>query len=121
MNHTGKFQNRSCIVNMKEKMPRSKLKSKLERLKIRDDIAEFLKKLPLKDMKESQIGNHVYSAAGKIRVGTSYKPTVMRIRIVDEEIIVFISIPSDNVLIRCPFEPGESAKTVLESLKKALN
>lgn len=106
---------------MKENMSKAKLKSKLERLKIRDDIAEFLKKLPIKDMKESQIGNHIYSGAGKIRVGAFYKPTTLRIRIVDDDIIVLISIPSDNVLIKCPFEPGESARTVLEALRKIMN
>lgn len=106
---------------MKENMSREKLRSKLERLKIRDSIADFLKGLPLKDIEESQVGNHIYSAVGKIRVGAFYKPVAVKIRIVDDDIIVLISIPSDSVLIRCPFEPGESARTVLESLKKILN
>jgi len=99
----------------------TKLKSKLERLKIRDDIESFLKKLPLKDMEESQIGDYIYSGKGKMYVGSRSIPVKIRIKIMDGGIVVTVSSPLAGILVKCPFEPVEAAKSVRQEIKKSFN
>jgi len=98
-----------------------KLRSKLERLRIRDDIADFLRRAPLIEMVENQVGNHIYSGRGKIRIGNSYTPVVVRVRMVREEVIVVLLAPEAGVNIRCPFEPKEAAKMVSKVMEDSLN
>jgi hypothetical protein len=98
-----------------------KLRSKLERLRIRDDIADFLRKAPLRDMVEDQVGNHVYSGKGKIRIGNSYVPVIVRVRMAGGEFIMILKAPSIGVTVKCPFEPKEAARAVSEAVQNNLN
>lgn len=107
---------------MKENQKRrSKLRSKLERLKIRDNIAIFLRKMPLKDFEENQVGNHIYSGKGKLRVGSRYTPVVIRIRMIEEEIRVIVLSLTAGIRISCPFEPIRAAEFIRQEIKKGFN
>jgi len=88
---------------------------------MRDDIADFLKRIPLKDMKESQVGNYIYSGKGKLYVGTVYRPVTIYIRLSKGETVMSLSAPTAGILVKCPFEPGPASKTIREAIKKSLN
>lgn len=99
----------------------TKLKSKLERLKIRDSIESFLREIPLKGMEESQLGSYVYSGKGKMYVGSRFVPVKIYIKMADGDIVVTVSSPSAGILVECPFEPLEAAELVRREIKKSFN
>jgi hypothetical protein len=110
---------------MKQKTAR-KAKSKLLRLEIRDDIASFLRESPLYDMVETQVGNHIYSGSGKLKVGNTFAPVTLRIRVVNDDTMLYLSAPSVHISIACSFGPGQSeilkaVFVVRESITKSLN
>lgn len=99
--------------------PPTKLISKYHRLRMSDDIRGLLKQLPVRRMQESQVGNHVYQGAGEIKVGTSYIPVSLRIRIVRGRPTVFLNADRAGIAVTCPFEGAD--KAVKEAIRKSLS
>ena len=98
-----------------------KLISKLLRLNLRDSIAQFLRTAPLSEMIETQVGNHIYSGKGKLKVGGSLANVTMRIRIVDGITTLYLNSPSVGIEIECPFEPKTACVAVKTAVKAVLN
>lgn len=100
---------------------KKKLLSKLERLRIRDDIARFLRESPLKEVEESQVGNHVYSGSGRVRIGTSYAAFTVRIRMVGGSTMMYFRAPSAGISVACTFEPRGAAAAVRKAVRDSVN
>lgn len=98
-----------------------KIRSKLMRLKIRDDIADFLRKAPLIDMEENQVGNHIYSGTGIIRLGNRHAEAIIRVRMVGNKTVLYFKVPRAGIHIRCPFKPREAAELIRREITKNLN
>jgi hypothetical protein len=69
----------------------TKIVSKYYRIKMSDEIRHFLKQLPIRNMVESQVGNHIYMGNGELQIGSEYVKMCLKIRLVQKKPVVSIS------------------------------
>lgn len=102
-----------------------KVVSKLIRIQIGDEIRGFLKGVPFVSLKESQVGNHVYWAAGKLKLGSSSDGVTVRIWIEEEQIQLCVRTEKAGIEVKVPFgnkkERKEAAKAVIAAIQKTFN
>jgi hypothetical protein len=88
-------------------MSTEKVFSKYYRIRMSEQIHNLVEALPLKGMKETQVGNHVYSGSGFLCVGETKYPVTLRIRLVDGSAIVHMTSPSLLLNVTCSFEDSK--------------
>lgn len=95
--------------------------SKFFRLKLRDRLERCLQTLPVEDLEEDQVGDFVYSGSGRMVVGTSYAPTRVRVRMVDDVPTLYVKVPSRGISIALPLEGEGTAEAVRREAQRALS
>lgn len=98
-----------------------KVISKYYRLKMTDRLQTVIRDLPIRGMRENQVGNHVYSGIGEMKVGAGYFPVTVHVRIVHGTPRVYISAPGAGIEVSCPFDKNGTGEAVKEAIRKSLN
>lgn len=95
---------------------RRKIISKLYRLKMTSDLRRFIDSIPVRNVRESQMGNNIYMANGEIRVGHTYHPVGIRIWFQEDKIVAQVSAPAADILV---FVESFDADQTAEIVRKA--
>lgn len=99
---------------------RSKVISKLYRLKMTGELRRFIEAIPVRNIHESQMGNNIYMANGEIQVGHAYYPVGIRIWFHDDRIVAQVSAPEAAVSIFVdPFDAIKTAEVVRRTTSRA--
>ena len=98
-----------------------KVISKYYRLQLTDGLRELVQKLPISGLEETQVGDHVYSAAGTITVGGRQFPATVRVRLVSGAPRVYIRSSEAGIAVTCPFEAEAAGKAVEAAIARSLN
>lgn len=96
-----------------------KVVKKFQRIKLSDSIRAFIQSLPVKGIKETQIGNHVYSGYGQIGWGTSYIPVLINIEMNKDGMFTHIKTAKTGSII-CPFNTEQEQELAPVQVKKIL-
>jgi hypothetical protein len=75
--------------------------------------------LPIRDVKETQVGNYVYSGHGQIGWGASYIPVLIRIEMNNDGIFTHVRTPETGS-ITCPFNTEKEQKLAPIQIRKIL-
>jgi hypothetical protein len=90
-----------------------------------DEIRNLLMALPVKDLQETQAGNHVYFAKGQVKIGSRYYPGVVRIWLSGENISVSVKSRKAGFNVIFPFnseaEQARAPRVIGEAIQKHLN
>ena len=101
----------------------SKMISKLYRLKLADELREFIETLPVSDLIETQTGNFVYSGIGTVSTGVNKFPICLRIRKQKSEMLM--RVDSRFIKFEVPFNDEEERRIAseyfVEAVQKCLN
>ncbi len=95
--------------------------SKLLRLKMSGELGDMIRKLPLQDMVETQVGDHIYSGNGRMNVGSSSIPVTIRVREVLGSPRFFLEAPKVGMSVECPFEIDRVIADVWTAIQKTSN
>ncbi len=83
-----------------------KVVSKYHRLRLTDDIRKHIHGLPVVDLEETQVGNHVYMANGRICLGL--EQSGVKIRIAHRDGQFKLTVKSGNGLdLELPYDTPE--------------
>ncbi len=102
-------------------MNNRKIISKFYRIRISNDLHEMINDLPVRNFRENQIGNHVYSGVGEMRVGSSYFPATIRVRLVEGIPIVFVRVPHAGISTDCPLKSKTTGQIVKQAILNTFN
>jgi len=102
-----------------------KVVSKFYRLKMTDEIRSLITALPVKNLRETQVGNHVYYAKGQIKIGVGYYPGRIRIWLWNKNISVSVKSEEAGFGVIFPFnsrhEQARASRVINSALQKHLN
>lgn len=84
-----------------------------------DDIRTFIQSLPVKQVKETQVGDHIYLGYGRIRWGLSYVPVQIRIWLHENEIMASVKTKENGSVI-CPFNTLQEREEIVLKIKEYL-
>jgi hypothetical protein len=96
-----------------------KVIQKFHRIQLSDNIRGFIQSLPIKDVEETQIGNHIYLGYGQIEWGTSFIPVEIHIELNDNGMFTYIKTTKTGSII-CPFNTIEEQKAAPVQILKIL-
>lgn len=104
-------------------MTRANLKilSKIKRMRDSEKIKEVILSLPFAELKESQVGNFVYSGSGKMKINSRLHLVVFRVKLSRKIASVQIIVPKLGILVNCGFDKDEVVREFNEAVRKALN
>jgi hypothetical protein len=102
-----------------------KILSKLYRLKLTDQIRTLIMALPAENLRETQVGNHVYYAKGQFKIGFKLYQGKIRIWLWNRNISVSVKSEEIGFQIICPFnneqEQARASRVINAALRKHLN
>jgi len=106
-------------------MKTPKVMSKFYRLKMTDAIRSLIMALPVRDLEETQAGNHVYFAKGQVKIGSKYYPGDIRIWLLGRNISVSVKSRQAGFNVVFPFnseaEQARAPRVINEAIQKHLN
>ncbi len=97
----------------------TRLVSKFYRLRISRELRTMLTALPIRKMRETQVGNHVYLANGELRVGNDFYPAKIRVWIEKGRVLAAVRAPKAGVHIQGWFDPLAIPRAVNQALRSA--
>ena len=97
----------------------AKVASKLARLRLSGDRRRLLKGIPITDLEESQEGNHVYWASGRLRTAEGPK-AIVRIWIGGGGVNLTVCL-KDGREVTVPYSTENDRTTAAESVTKVLD
>jgi len=83
-----------------------KVVSKYHRLRLTDDIRKLVLGLPVVNLRETQVGNHVYMADGEICIGLQKRSVRIRIAHRDGRLSLIIR-SADGLDLELPYDTSE--------------
>jgi hypothetical protein len=90
-----------------------KVISKFYRLKMAEQLQDFLDSMPVRRVHESQMGDNIYMAKGELRVGHTYYPVGIRIWLKGKHPVAHIEAPKVHLSVFAdPFDPFKTAELV---------
>lgn len=98
-----------------------KLVSKFHRIALSERLRSVLLSLPVQDLVESQVGNYIYSGNGKLTIGNTSIPAVIRVKMVDGETSLHIRAPSAGINIACALSIDAANQAVQRAIVRSLN
>jgi|HubBroStandDraft_3_1064219.scaffolds.fasta_scaffold38669_3 hypothetical protein len=108
------------LQNMRE---RHKIISKFYRLKMADELRIFLEAIPIRNVRESHIGDSIYIANGEMKVGESYYPAGIRVWFrTSTDIVAQVDVPQVSISVYGdPFDPFGTAELVRLATTRAVS
>lgn len=99
----------------------AKVVSKFYRLRMAEQLQDFLDSMPVRGVHETQMGDNIYMAKGELRVGHAYYPMGIRIWLRGGHPVAHIEAPDVHLSVFCdPFDPFKTAELVrLAAMKTA--
>jgi hypothetical protein len=98
----------------------AKIISKFYRLRMAEQLQDFLDSMPVRGVHESHIGDNIYMAKGELLVGHAYYSVGIRIWLKDQHPVAHIYAPNTGVdVLSDPFDPFKTAELVRAAATKA--
>jgi hypothetical protein len=98
----------------------AKVISKFYRLRMAEQLQDFLDSLPVRGVHESHMGDNIYMAKGELRVGHTYYPVGIRIWLKAGQVVAHIEAPDVHLSVFAePFDPFKTAELVRLAAMKA--
>lgn len=104
---------------MTEKVP--KVVSKLYRIQLAGDLREMIQGLPVRGLRETQRGNHVYMGCGEMEVGSRHYPVQVRVWSEGGVLKAMVMAPRAGLDLRAPFETPEDREGFPEAVRQAVS
>lgn len=98
----------------------NKIASKVLRQRMSAELREMLRSIPVKGLKESQVGNHVYLGHGHVEVGGRRTPAQVRVWIRDGGLMAGVSTSDGRVQVYEPFTTKEERKAFPAAVKNGM-
>lgn len=106
-------------------MEKRKLVSKYYRLKMSDALRQMVFGIPVSDLVETQVGDHIYLGQGVVKTGVLGHPAAVRVWVGEDGIRARVKSDPAGLLVDMPFgtenEQRQFMDSVREAVKKLLN
>lgn len=99
----------------------NKIRSKLLRMKMSEEIKKIIKISGIKNLQETQVGNFIYRASGSVQLGSFMYDVILSVKLVKEEPEVNISLPQIGMSASSSMDPKEFKEKSKKLFRSVLN